>query len=144
MMNTYPGMPYILVWLLQPRHIVGECDLAVAFLIFISVILQQKQSRIISNITSQVYLAILLIPVSVYYFGGFSAVSIVANLVAIPLVSFIIVPLLFVSLAFSLIGVKIWFVANMFLTLLCNYLSLLTKHVILVSYWSYFSTTSLI
>ena len=117
--------------------------LAVIFLIFISTIARYKNSNILNNISSQIYLAIFLIPVSVYYFDGFSIVSVVANLLAIPFISFIVVPLLLLSLILSFVGIHIWMIANTLLNMLVSYLSFLTEHIHLVNYWSYFSTTSL-
>lgn len=118
--------------------------LAVIFLIFISTIARYKNSNILNNISSQVYLAIFLIPVSVYYFDGFSIVSVAANLIAIPFISFIIVPLLLLSLVLSFVSIHICMIANALLNVLVLYLSFLTEHIHLVNYWSYFSTISLI
>ncbi|WP_212789542.1 ComEC/Rec2 family competence protein [Francisella halioticida] len=81
---------------------------------------------------------IFLLPISVYYFGSFSLVSILANIIAIPLVSFIILPLLFFCLVISFIGLKFWFIPILFLKLLYLYLEFLTKHIQFIEYWSYF------
>ncbi len=60
----------------------------------------QSSSKLFVTLTlsTQLYLSILLIPIPAYFFGGFSAIPVVANRVAIPLVSFIIVPLLLLCL----------------------------------------------
>ncbi|MFT5950887.1 MAG: competence protein ComEC [Francisella sp.] len=116
---------------------------AVLFLVFVGVLMQSSSKWFVTLIT-QLYLSILLIPVSVYFFGGFSAISVVANIVAIPLVSFIIVPLLLLCLALSFIGIHLWMLPSLFLAGLERYLQFLVSHVGLVEYWSYFSFVSLI
>ena len=116
---------------------------AVLFLVFVGV-LMQSSSKWLVTLSTQLYLSVLLIPVSVYFFGGFSAISIAANIVAIPLVSFIIVPLLLFCLALSLVGVHLWVLPSLFLSGLEQYLGFLVSHVGLVKYWSYFSSVSLI
>ena len=80
---------------------------AVALLVIISILLQQYKSKLVHFLIPQVYLTIFLIPISVYYFDSFSAVSILANIVAIPLVSFVILPLLLFCLVISFIGLKL-------------------------------------
>ena len=117
---------------------------AVMFLVFVSIILQQYKSKLISSLLGQVYLAILLIPASVFYFNAFSIVSILANLVAIPLASMIIVPSLLLSLVLSFIGINLWIIPDFFLKVLKSYLSILVKHIGLIEYWSYFSFINLL
>lgn len=117
---------------------------AVSLLVVIAMILQQYKSKLVSTLLAQTYLAVLLVPISVYYFGSFSLVSILANIVAIPLVSFVIVPLLLFCLLVSFVGVSLWALPIFFLKLLMGYLSFLTSYGSLVEYWSYFSLTSLI
>ncbi|MED7789108.1 ComEC/Rec2 family competence protein [Francisella sp. 19X1-34] len=117
---------------------------AVSILILISILLQQYKSRLALFLLPQVYLTIFLIPISVYYFSSFSLVSILANIVAIPLVSFVILPLLLFCLVISFIGLKLWFIPILFLKLLYIYLEFLTKHIQLIEYWSYFSLASLV
>ena len=116
---------------------------AVLFLVFVGV-LMQSSSKWFVTLSTQLYLSILLIPVSVYFFGGFSAISVVANIVAIPLVSFIIVPLLLLCLVLSFVGIHLWVLPSLFLGALESYLEFLVSHVGLVEYWSYFSSVSLI
>jgi competence protein ComEC len=117
---------------------------AVALLVIISILLQQYKSKLAHFLIPQIYLTMFLIPISVYYFGSFSLVSIFANIVAIPLVRFVILPLLLFCLIISFIGIKLWFIPILLLKLLYVYLEFLTKHIQLVEYWSYFSLTSLI
>lgn len=116
---------------------------AVFFLIFIAVLMQSSKKWLV-GFSTQLYLSILLIPVSVYFFDGFSVISVVANIVAIPLVSFIIVPLLLLCLALSFVGIYLWAVPSFFLSVLEQYLQFLVSHIGLVEYWSYFSSVSLI
>ncbi|MBK2356310.1 ComEC/Rec2 family competence protein [Francisella hispaniensis] len=117
---------------------------AVILLVIISIALQQYRSKLAKILLAQTYLAIFLVPISVYYFGGFSIVSILANIIAIPLVSFFIVPLLFLSLLLSFIGIKLWLLPMFFLKFLVAYLSFLTNYAGFISYWSYFSFFSLV
>ncbi|APA82177.1 ComEC/Rec2 family competence protein [Francisella tularensis] len=117
---------------------------AVILLVIISIVLQQYKSKLTKILLAQTYLAIFLVPISVYYFGGFSVVSILANIVAIPLVSFVIVPLLLLCLLLSFIGINLWLLPMMFLKLLVAYLSFLTNYAGFISYWSYFSFFSLV
>ena len=120
---------------------------AVATLVFISILLQHYKSKLAVTLLPQIYLTIFLIPISVYYFGSFSVVSILANIVAIPLVSFIVMPLLLFCLVVSYFGLKIWFLPIFFLRLLYSYLEFLSSHsshIQLIEYWSYFSLTSLL
>jgi len=116
---------------------------AVLFLVFVGV-LMQSSSKWFVTLSTQLYLSVLLIPVSVYFFGGFSAISVVANIVSIPLVSFLIVPLLLLCLVLSFIGIHLWVLPSYLLSGLEQYLQLLVSHVGLVEYWSYFSSVSLI
>ena len=116
---------------------------AVLFLVFVGV-LMQSSSKWFVTLSTQLYLSVLLIPVSVYFFGGFSAISVVANIVAIPFVSFIVVPLLLLCLALSFVGIHPWVLPSLFLGALESYLEFLVSHMGLVEYWSYFSSVSLI
>ncbi len=117
---------------------------AVMLLVIISIVLQQYKSKLAKTLLAQIYLAIFLVPISVYYFGGFSIISVLANIVAIPLVSFVIVPLLLVCLLLSYVGLSFWIVPSLVIKLLIAYLSLLTSYAGFIEYWSYFSFFSLI
>ncbi|WP_432773305.1 ComEC/Rec2 family competence protein [Francisella salimarina] len=117
---------------------------AVVLLVIISIVLQQYKSTLAKTLLAQIYLAIFLVPISVYYFGGFSVISILANIVAIPLVSFVIVPLLLVCLLLSYVGLSFWIIPSLVIKLLIAYLSLLTSYAGFIEYWSYFSFFSLI
>ncbi len=117
---------------------------AVVLLVIISIVLQQYKSTLAKTLLAQIYLAIFLVPISVYYFGGFSVISILANIVAIPLVSFVIVPLLLVCLLLSYVGLSLWIIPSLIIKLLIYYLSFLTGYAGFIEYWSYFSFFSLI
>ncbi|MDE4963722.1 ComEC/Rec2 family competence protein, partial [Francisella tularensis] len=62
---------------------------AVILFVIISIVLQQYKSKLIKILLAQTYFAIFLVPISVYYFGGLSVVSILANIVSIPLFIFV-------------------------------------------------------
>ena len=82
---------------------------AVAFLLYITTILQSVRSKWRLWLYPQIFLSTALIPVTVFWFGGFSWVSVPANLFAIPLVSLFIVPGLFITAFMSLLtGAWIW------------------------------------
>ncbi len=117
---------------------------AVVLLVIISIVLQQYKSTLAKTLLAQIYLAIFLVPISVYYFGGFSVISILANIVAIPLVSFVIVPLLLMCLLLSYVGLSLWIIPSLIIKLLIYYLSFLTGYAGFIEYWSYFSFFSLI
>ncbi|AEI35076.1 ComEC/Rec2 family competence protein [Francisella salina] len=117
---------------------------AVVLLVIISIVLQQYKSKLTKTLLAQIYLAIFLVPISVYYFGGFSVISILANIVAIPLVSFVIVPLLLVCLLLSYVGLSLWIIPSLIIKLSIYYLSFLTSYAGFIEYWSYFSFFSLI
>ncbi len=116
---------------------------AVASLVFIGTILSQYKSKFAKTVLAQVYLSILLIPITIYYFNGFSVVSIIANIVSIPFVSFVVVPLLFVSLVFSFIGIKLWFLAILSIQILLSYLDFLIGDFSFIEYSAHFSIISL-
>lgn len=117
---------------------------AVMLLVIISIVLQQYKSKLVKTLLAQIYLAIFLVPISVYYFGGFSVISILANIVAIPLVSFVMAPLLLVCLLLSYVGLSFWIIPSLVIKLLIAYLSFLTSYAGFIEYWSYFSFFSLI
>ncbi|WP_392565666.1 DNA internalization-related competence protein ComEC/Rec2 [Utexia brackfieldae] len=71
----------------------------------------------------QLGLLLLLLPIQITIFNGISLVSLVTNLIAIPLMSLIILPLLFLSMLLSLLGLDflsqhIWWLANFTLEML--------------------------
>jgi len=55
-------------------------------------------------VCSQFMLVLLMAPVSVYFFGGMSWTSVLFNLIFIPWFSFVVVPLLFISMLLSLVS----------------------------------------
>ena len=73
----------------------------------------------------QLLLMILLIPLTIFWFQGFSLVSVIANLIAIPWVSFLVVPSLFINLILSPFGVDLWFISAYLIKLLLLWLNLL-------------------
>jgi len=139
---------FILVMIIDYKSIFGAGTWlsfsAVIFLIFISAIVSQYKSKFTKMILAQIVLSIFLIPITIYYFNGFSAVSISANIIAIPFVSFIIVPILFLSLILSFIGIKLWFLVNFLIQILLSYLDLLNGEFSFVTYSANFSIWSLL
>lgn len=77
----------------------------------------QIQNRLWKLIVFQWLLTIMMLPVSAYYFSGVSLSSGVYNLLFVPWVSVVVVPLLFVSLAVSVIlpplGPLCWFMVDL-------------------------------
>lgn len=63
---------------------------------------QLVQRAILSLLILQAFLLLGMLPINLYYFGGFSISALVANSLAIPLVSFITVPALLLALVLSL------------------------------------------
>lgn len=78
----------------------------------------------------QLGMLLLLLPVQVLVFHGFSLSSLVANLVAVPLVTFISVPLILLGMLMHLsmlplVENAVWWLANSSLSLLFSFLSAL-------------------
>ncbi len=65
-------------------------------------IAQLAKSAILSLLILQAFLLLGMLPINLYYFGGFSLSALIANTLAIPIVSFITVPALLVALVLSL------------------------------------------
>ncbi|MFZ9034557.1 MAG: DNA internalization-related competence protein ComEC/Rec2 [Francisellaceae bacterium] len=108
---------------------------AVAFLFYLGFLLQgvRRWSQVV---LLQLLLSLLLIPLTIYWFGAFSIIGFVANVIAIPWVSFIVVPSLFIALGFSYLSINIWFVTEFSIRLLMGWLGFLASHVSLVSWHS--------
>lgn len=78
----------------------------------------------------QTGMTLLLLPMQVAIFHGISVTSMLANLLAVPLVTFVVVPLILVGMILHLAGVPwleqvIWWLADRILSLLFYWLSLL-------------------
>lgn len=84
--------------------------MAVFFLIVINraLLLLKRLQR---YVLIQLVLMVLLIPLTIFWFQGFSLISVVANLLAIPWLSFLIVPSLFINLLLWLCGIDLWFIS---------------------------------
>lgn len=102
-LNPYVGLSFaaILVVLWDPYSIFAAGTwlsfLAVFFLIY-SYQQYQPQNWIIRLLYPQWAVFIGLLPLTISFFGQFSVVAMLANLIAIPLVSFAVVPLLLLAL----------------------------------------------
>ncbi len=99
-------MAALLVLLLNPLAAIGSgfwlSFSAVAYLLWLGR-WQLKAGRFRSAVATQLSMSLLMIPLGIWWFGGFSLVSALANLVLIPLVGFYVVPLaLLATLAFVL------------------------------------------
>lgn len=94
---------------------------------------QQVRQNIVSFFTElcklQLCLFVFMLPVTVNWFGGFSVSGIFNNLVAIPLFSFVVIPMLFLASVLYLLGIA---QASILLELsdfiLNSFLSLLQSH----------------
>ncbi|MCO6524528.1 MAG: DNA internalization-related competence protein ComEC/Rec2 [Candidatus Schmidhempelia sp.] len=105
---------------------------AVAALIFLyqwvplsKIINQQKRWYLIRLCHLQFGLSILLLPIQIAIFNGFSLGGLVANLIAIPLISLIVLPFLFIGfilllLKLELVGEQLWYLANKGIALLLS------------------------
>lgn len=79
--------------------------LAVLF-IFIAVKACQRYSKLTRIVYVQVYLGAALFPITLFYFSEASIISPIVNLIAIPYVSFVVLPLLLLSQCISLFGAE--------------------------------------
>jgi competence protein ComEC len=113
---------------------------AVACLIFLyqwaplpKIIVRRKRWYFIHLCHLQLGLSILLLPMQITIFNGFSLGGLVANLIAIPTISFIVLPLLFMGfllflLKLELFGDQLWYLANKAIGLLLSLNNYFTSH----------------
>ena len=64
--------------------------------------LNSMRGRVVIAVQVQCVLTILLLPMTLYYYQGLSVVSILYNLILLPWVSFVVMPLLFLALFFHI------------------------------------------
>ena len=92
----------VLVVIIYPLAVLAESFWltisALMIIAFGAFILQQQPSRIKQLLVIQLLFSILFIPLSIFIFGQIHSASIAANLIAVPFISFIIVPLNFILL----------------------------------------------
>ncbi len=76
------------------------------------------QRTILSLLLLQAFLLLGMLPINLYYFGGFSMSALIANTLAIPIVSFITVPALLLALFVSLFYPDnfVWAIADLSLS----------------------------
>lgn len=113
---------------------------AVASLIFLyqwaplpKIIVRRKRWYFIHLCQLQIGLSILLLPLQLTIFNGFSLGGLVANLIAIPTISFIVLPLLFMGLLLFLLKIELfgdplWYLANKAIGLLLSLNNYFTSH----------------
>ncbi|MBT3203582.1 MAG: DNA internalization-related competence protein ComEC/Rec2 [Gammaproteobacteria bacterium] len=105
---------------------------ALMIIAFGSFLLKRETSRFKQLVIIQLLFSILFIPLSIFIFGQIHSASLLANLLAVPLVSFIIVPFNFILLIFfwlpqNLLNILYGFLDNL-LSLLTGYLKLLLNN----------------
>lgn len=92
----------ILVLIVEPLAVLSESfwlTFSALFIIaFGSLLLQRQKSRLRQLVTIQLLFSLLFIPLSIFIFGQIHSASLLANLLAVPLVSFVIVPFNFILL----------------------------------------------
>ncbi len=100
----------LLVLIIDPRSVLSA-GFWMSFLavLFIFVILKSTQGKgkLFRIIAVQCYLGFALFPISLLFFSQASIISPIVNLIAIPLVSFILLPLLLVTQVLFLFGIAI-------------------------------------
>jgi len=119
----------VLIIIVSPLAVLSESFWltfsALMIIAFGAFLLQRETSRFKQLIIIQLLFSILFIPLSIFIFGQIHSASLAANLIAVPLVSFIIVPLNFILL------MLFWLPQNLLQTLyalLDKLLSLLTDY----------------
>ena len=111
--------------------------MAVFFLIFIAQRIVHI-SGLKKYVLIQLLLMLLLVPLSIYWFNAFSAIGMVANLLAIPWVSFVVVPGLFINFLLSIVNCSQWWLSSWTLDILLKWLRLLTDYDFYID-WHYIS-----
>jgi len=100
------GIALIIILLMNPFAVLSAGFWLSFIAVFIISLVIEKQvvsrSKVMAWLAVNRYLFYLMIPVSLLFFDMFSLVSFVANIILIPFVSFVLIPLLFLGL-FSLL-----------------------------------------
>ncbi|MCK4707447.1 MAG: DNA internalization-related competence protein ComEC/Rec2, partial [Gammaproteobacteria bacterium] len=126
----------VLVILFSPLAVLSESFWltfsALMIIAFGTFLLQREPSRLKQMVIIQLLFSILFIPVSIFIFGQVHTASMAANLIAVPLVSLIIVPLNFILLMLFWLPQELLQVLYVFLDglldVLTGYLNLLQSH----------------
>ncbi|MCK5666904.1 MAG: DNA internalization-related competence protein ComEC/Rec2, partial [Thiotrichaceae bacterium] len=105
---------------------------ALMIIAFGSFLLKRETSRFKQLVIIQLLFSVLFIPLSIFIFGQVHSASLLANLIAVPLVSFVIVPYNFILLMLfwlpqNLLNILYGFLDNL-LSLLTGYLNLLLNN----------------
>ena len=111
--------------------------MAVFFLLFIAERIRHM-TGLKKYILIQVLLMLLLIPLSIYWFNAFSVIGMVANLLAIPWVSFVVVPGLFINFILSIINYGQWWLSSWSIEVLLKWLTFLSNYGFYID-WHYIS-----
>ncbi len=126
----------VLIIIVSPLAVLSESFWltfsALMIIAFGAFLLQRETSRFKQLIIIQLLFSILFIPLSIFIFGQIHSASLAANLIAVPLVSFIIVPLNFILLMLfwlpqSLLQ-TLYVLLDKLLSLLTGYLELLMNN----------------
>ncbi|MFT6836084.1 MAG: competence protein ComEC [Francisellaceae bacterium] len=98
---------------------------AVAFLIYALSARISKNSFFSRWVYPQFLVLVALMPLTIFWFGKISTSAFIANIVAIPIVSFIIVPGLFIALGFTLMHINLFVIIAPVIKLLFIFLTFL-------------------
>lgn len=113
---SFALLTIILLWPMQ----IYSSGFQLSFLAVFGLILFSKviwvKNRFYQSLLSTFFIVIWLMPISLYYFGFVSVLSVVANLLIIPFLSFIILPSLFLGFLFP----PIWKISNIAIDFLLN------------------------
>ncbi len=141
-------LAFVLVILWQPLSIFDAgfwlSFTAVAFLIYCLLSRVGRSGKIVSWVYPQFMIVVALIPLTVYWFGSISGVAFLANLIVIPLVSFIIVPGAFVALFLGFCSINVFGILSYIVVFLYYILSNLGRLISIVEINNSFSYAALI
>lgn len=113
---SFALLTIILLWPMQ----IYSSGFQLSFLAVFGLILFSKviwvKNRFYQSILTTIFIILWLMPISLYYFGFVSVLSVIANILVIPFLSFIILPSLFLGFLFS----PIWKISDIAIGLLLN------------------------
>lgn len=110
---------FCLLYLYTNRFQVLKCD-------FKQNLISNLMSGLMSGIISCSQMFIALMPITLFYFNKITVTSILANIIAIPVISFLVLPLIFLALLINI------FISNSLILNLVDYL--LTKLILYLNY----------
>lgn len=122
LLNVY-GIALFLVVLVNPFHVLSPGFYLSFYAVFVLIFLSQMiPSNHFSFLKLQVLLVIALSPLSIFYFSMVSVMAVFANLVAIPFVSWLLVPFLLLATFILLIFKSAGYFLLVFVDKLVDYL----------------------